>query len=203
MEIIAQHLGKRYSFSHWVIKDFSHQFVIGKRYGISGPNGSGKSTLINLLTGINMPSKGEVKFRNQDNFIELIDWYKYYSFAAPYASLFDYLTTGEIVEFHLQFKMFIRKLSLNDFITIARFSDQKDKMIKQFSSGMKQRLKLALAILSDTPFLFLDEPLTNLDDQTKEWYFNLLDEYSEKRCVIIASNDTDDFKRVDELIKLG
>ncbi|MBK9107727.1 MAG: hypothetical protein IPM92_04930 [Saprospiraceae bacterium] len=67
---------------------------------------------------------------------------------------------------------------------------------------MKQRLRLALAILTDSKVLFLDEPLTNLDEQAIEWYQNLLANFTKDRLVIIASNDREDFVNVNEVLDL-
>ena len=85
---------------------------------------------------------------------------------------------------------------------ICFLEPHKEKFIKNFSSGMKQRLKLALALLTHSNVVFLDEPLSNLDDFTKNWYFNLLEEYKSGKIIVIASNDEADFRSVDIKINL-
>ena len=83
-------------------------------------------------------------------------------------------------------------ISQYDLIKIAYLEGAKDKQIKNFSSGMKQRLKLALAWLSDVSIVLLDEPCSNLDAKGIEWYKKLANEYSKNRLVIVCSNNIED-----------
>ncbi|MEO6189109.1 MAG: ATP-binding cassette domain-containing protein [Saprospiraceae bacterium] len=202
MEIITQHLSKRFTSSKWILRDINLHFISGNRYGISGPNGSGKSTLLSLLAGLSMPSKGEVYHKKEGHNISPIHWQKHLSIAAPYSDLFDYLSLNEIVEFNCSVKKLRSSITHNEFLRITKFHEQQDQLIKNFSSGMKQRLKLGLAILTESNIIFLDEPRTNLDATAQDWYIHCLDEYTKDAMVIIASNDMDDFGQMDQMIEL-
>ena len=187
MEIFAEHLYKRYSNNYWVIKDLNLNLTAGKVYGLSGANGSGKTTLMHLMAGLIIPTKGKIIYQLNGVAIEDHLWFRHFSFAAPYADLYDYLSVNEFLELYLCHK---------------EFTGNKEKFIKNFSSGMKQRLKLALALLTRSQIVFLDEPLSNLDDFTKNWYFSLLEEHKSDRIIVIASNDEADFNAVEKKIEL-
>ena len=98
----------------------------------------------------------------------------------------------EFVSFYIKFKPLQKGISKNDLIKIAYLEEAKDKQIKNFSSGMKQRLKLSLAWLSEVPVVLLDEPCSNLDTNGIEWYKNLAKEYSKNKLIIVCSNDIED-----------
>ena len=84
-------------------------------------------------------------------------------------------------------------LSLRELPKLWHLAQAADRPIKQYSSGMKQRVKLGLAICSESPILLLDEPLTNLDDDGKEWYYNMITKYGKNRMVAVASNRSDEY----------
>lgn len=191
MTIDLKNIGKRYRLE-WIFRGISGTFQSGERWAILGPNGSGKSTLLKVLSGHLTPSKGEISFVNQGIAIKEEAVYKQISYAAPYIELIEEFTLEEALRFHAKLK------PLRPGFTPARIYDllalpkSRQKEIRFFSSGMKQRVKLALALCSDTSILLLDEPATNLDVQGVEWYKQLISEYAGDRLVIIASNDPHD-----------
>lgn len=201
-ELITHGLFKRYDSGRWILRDLNLHLISGKRYGIAGGNGSGKSTLISLMAGLSMPTKGEVSHRFAGNLIEPMLWHRHMSMAAPYADLFDYLSVFEILEYSAKFKPWAEGLSTGDVIRICKFEGRESLLVKQLSSGMKQRLRLGLAILTQSSLLLLDEPLTNLDQENQNWFEELIARHSQERCVVIASNDLEDFARADEMINL-
>lgn len=191
MKIELQNIGKRYRLE-WIFRGISETFQSGERWAILGPNGSGKSTLLKVLSGHLTPSKGEIHFENQGIRAKEDLVYKQVSYAAPYIELIEEFTLEESIQFHAKLKPLLpgfTPASLYDLLALPR---TRQKEIRFFSSGMKQRLKLALAVCSNTPILLLDEPATNLDVQGVEWYKNLISEYAADRLVIIASNDPHD-----------
>lgn len=201
MEILIDSVYKKFTH-HWVIKNISAHFTSGKMYGISGPNGSGKTTFMQILAGLIPPSKGKIQHIQNLTCIPEIDWYKNLSYAAPYAEVFNYLRLHELVAYHSKMKPFYPSITVSDFIDICYLDRYQQQFIHTFSSGMKQRLKLALAILTQSEILFLDEPVSNLDDKAKEWYFDLIAKYKQNRIIVIASNEETDFTFIDEKITL-
>lgn len=202
MQIIAEKLSKKYS-SGWIFKNFNKVFETNKAYGFAGPNGSGKSTMLQVLSGMIPPSQGKLMFAMDGKAIHEDQWYREVSFAAPYAELYDYMKLHELLRHHLQFKTLYEDISLNDLVEWVQVKDHSSKYIKSYSSGMKQRLKLALAICTKSNLLVLDEPQTNLDEWNAAWYIDLLQRYRHNRIVMIASNLPSDFLEVDEIITLS
>ncbi len=202
MKIIADNISKRFTLHQWIFRELSFEFNINHRYGIQGPNGSGKSTLLSILSGINLPSNGKLNYYKDEKVIDGLLWHQHLTIATPYSDLIDYLTLEELLDFYLNFKKFQSSIDKNHFLEIVFLTQHKHKLVKHFSSGMKQRLKLALAILTESDVLLLDEPCTNLDISTTEWYYNLLKQYTNNKLVIVASNDTRDFEGCNSIVNL-
>src|SRR5690606_28190701 len=91
------------------------------------------------------------------------------------------------------FKKLLPELGIDQVIELLGLERSADKEIRYFSSGMKQRTKLALACCSDTSMLFLDEPTSNLDSQGVEWYHQLIQKFSKDRLIIVASNQAHEY----------
>lgn len=204
MKIELKNVGQRFRYE-WIFRKIAHTFQPEKSYAILGPNGSGKSTLMKILSGHLSPSEGNIEFQNTKK-IDGDDVHKHISFAAPYIDIIEEMTLFEIIDFHIKFKPLSNSLKINDLIEILGFQKSIDKEIRFFSSGMKQRLKLVLAICSDTPILLLDEPTTNLDAQGVAWYRQLMQSQSPNtegsRLVIIASNIEHDYDFCDETFNI-
>ncbi|MFK7947091.1 MAG: ATP-binding cassette domain-containing protein [Saprospiraceae bacterium] len=185
-------LGKRYKFE-WIFRGIDFEFKANTGYAVLGPNGSGKSTLLKVLSGYSTPSKGKIEFFENNQPLDKDKTYLQLSYAAPYIELIEEYTLTEMLDFHQRFKRFQNNLDTSSVIDLLNFSKSKHKEIKFFSSGMKQRLKLVLAICSDTNFLLLDEPTTNLDAEGVAWYQSLIEQFTKNRLVIVASNVEHDY----------
>lgn len=192
-QIALQQVGKRFRFD-WIFKNLSHQFTLGNNCAILGANGSGKSTLMKVLAGHSTPTKGKIIFTKNNAVIAPDEVYKNVSYAAPYIDLIEEFSLKESLQFHQRFQPLQAGLTTTDLIDILQFSKSKNKEVRFFSSGMKQRLKLVLACCSDTPLLLLDEPTTNLDEQGMNWYLELIEKFAQHRLVIVASNVPIDYQ---------
>jgi ABC-type multidrug transport system ATPase subunit len=171
-------------------------------YGVSGMNGSGKTTLLQMLAGLIPPSKGQIQYWATEQLIPEENWYQYVSYAAPYADVYEYMNLSELFYHYKSLKVFEKEFCFTDFVELVYLQSHEHKLIKTYSSGMKQRLKLGLSILSRSGVLFLDEPQSNLDQRAKEWFCELLKLYRNKKIIIIASNETQDFEIADKIISL-
>ena len=187
MNITLSNIGKRYNYD-WIFRKLDHTFSGENNYVILGSNGSGKSTLLQVIAGNLTASEGSIEYRNASQVIEFEKLYTHISYAAPYLDLFEEFTLAESIDFHSKFKPFFPGLDTKEIIRITGLEKSKDKQLKNYSSGMKQRVRLALAILSDTPLLLLDEPASNLDRNGIDWYQRLVSDHSADRLVIVASN---------------
>lgn len=187
MTISLNNIGKRYNFE-WIFRKLNYDFSSENNYVILGANGSGKSTLLQVIAGNLTHSEGNCKFQISDSIVETENVFKHLSYCAPYLDLFEEFTLTESIEFQEKFKPFQAGLDLKKIIELTELEKSKDKQLKYYSSGMKQRVRLALAILADTPLLLLDEPTSNLDKKAIEWYQKLVTDYSKNRLIIVASN---------------
>lgn len=192
MTIHVENLSKRYN-REWIFKDVSFQFAASKPYAIVGPNGSGKSTLLQILWGQLLPSSGTLTYSVNNQVIPQEHVFQHISIATPYMELIEEFTTQEMINFHFQFKRSRNNLNAGELLEIFELSHARNKLISNFSSGMRQRLKLGLAFYSDTSAVFLDEPTTNLDKKSVDWYLIQRDKLPQDVLVVIASNQEQEY----------
>lgn len=200
MKISVSNLGKRFN-REWIFKGLTQEFKPKNIYAVIGPNGSGKSTLMRTLWGQEPPSEGSIDYSINGQAIATEDVFSQISLAAPYMDLIEEFTLTEHVEFHFRFKKATDSLSVKDIVSKMDLESASNKPIRQFSSGMKQRLKLGLAFYSDSSVLFLDEPTTHLDQKATEWYLSNLSEIKAKKLIFIATNQSSDYP--DESIEIN
>jgi ABC-type multidrug transport system ATPase subunit len=187
MKIILSDAGKRFN-REWIFRHFNYQFFSSHAYAITGPNGSGKSTLLQFIAGALMPSEGRISYYNSDGKIET-ECFRFLSMAAPYLETIEEMTANEFFRFHSQFKPLNNRFTVSQILERVGLKEAADKQIRYYSSGMKQRLKLAQAFFSDTPILLLDEPTTNLDAPGIAMYQELIQDFAPGKMLIISSND--------------
>ncbi|HYV91383.1 MAG TPA: ABC transporter ATP-binding protein [Chitinophagales bacterium] len=199
MKITIDNAGKRFNFE-WILQHVSITFQSGKSYAILGPNGSGKSTMLQMIAGVITPSSGLIMYSNDSTKIEEEEIFRHLSFTAPYVELIEEFTAAEMISFQKEFKPLLPGVSEPDVLKIAQLENDTSKQIRNFSSGMKQRLKISLALMADVPVILLDEPTTNLDQQGFEWYLNLIKRFSNNRLLIICSNLEREYGFCDERI---
>lgn len=186
MQIVVKDLSKRFNAT-WIFKDLNYTFETNKSYAIIGHNGSGKSTLIQILFNYNTFSGGEIAYSINN---EIIDEHQqqYMAFAAPYLDLPEDLTLEELVKFYFSIRVKRKELVVDDLIQSARLAPHKNKQIKNYSSGMKQRVKLILAFATEAAVLLLDEPCSNFDEEGIKWYKQCIELLKGKSTIIVASN---------------
>lgn len=178
--------------NNWIFKNISAEFEAGKKYAIVGANGSGKSTLLKILAGIITPNQGTIQFAFEEV-------YKHVSFSAPYMDLPEELSLNELFEFHEN----IRKLSISRKAFMDEVQLEGDKEIRNYSSGMKQRLKLAFALYTESEVLLLDEPSATLDEHWAAWYLKAVQQIKDNRLVIISSNIPAEYSFCDTVLNIG
>ena len=186
MKIELRGVSKRFNYE-WIFRGLNFDFESGNSYAIIGQNGSGKSTLLKIISGQLSPSEGAILF-NAKKKITAENIYAEIAFTAPYIELVDDFNLTEYLRFHFSFKKVLNGHSQSDLLEISGLQKHRNKSLKTFSSGMKQRVKLITAILSDTTLLLLDEPTSNLDAAGVIWYQQLIADYKKDRIVIVGSN---------------
>jgi len=187
LHITTQELGKRFN-RDWIFRNLTFNFTSGNTYAIVGPNGSGKSTLLHVLWGQVPATSGTVRYAQTNTEISVEQVHQHISIATPYMDLIDEFTLLEQLQFHFKLKKSRDNMSIENMLDRMNLVHAKDKYLSNFSSGMRQRLKLALAFFTEADIIFLDEPGTNLDSQAFAWYLKELNSLPDTMLTFIASN---------------
>lgn len=190
MTLSLDNIGKRFQY-HWIFRNIELSITSGQTLAIKGSNGSGKSTLLRIISGFLSPSEGQIKFQRDNKIVN--EFYRHISYAAPYVDLINQFNLSELIHFHQKFKPFRKGITEELIFDLLAFPNIDHKILKDFSSGMQQRVKLVLAVLSESELCILDEPTTNLDEEGFHWYEKLIKEYRGDSAIVIASNESRDF----------
>ncbi len=200
--IVLTDAGKRFN-RDWIFRHVNISFYPGRSYAITGPNGSGKSTLLQAISGSLQLSEGKMQYGGEGGTeTEGEQCYRYLSMAAPYLDLIEEMSAREFLSFHSSFKQLMTMVAVEDILSEIGLENAMDKQIRYYSSGMKQRVKLAQAVFSDVPVLLLDEPCTNLDKAGYALYHRLIEKYCSDKLVIVSSNDINEMDFCNEKISI-
>lgn len=202
MKICLNNISKRYQ-QNWIFKDLSLEIQEGSTLAILGNNGSGKSSLLRIIASMQSATKGTITYTHQQEHIEPNAVYKMLSYAAVGMQLIEEFTLSELLTFHFSFKKSIHQLRVEEIIAILDMKNVQSKLLGDFSSGMKQRVKLAQAIFTDAPLLLLDEPCSNLDKHGIAQYQEWIAAYQNNRTIIVASNDVNEYSFCQQQIVLA
>ncbi|RZK61491.1 MAG: ATP-binding cassette domain-containing protein [Hymenobacter sp.] len=203
MRIEAQGLGRRYG-RQWIFKNLSHNFRPGTATAVLGPNGAGKSTLLSILAGQLLPTAGAVRYELAGRPLPVADVPRQLAYCAPYLELPEEFTLLELLAFHTRLKPLQKGVSAADLVDIMYLQKARHQPVREFSSGMKQRLKLALALYAAAPLLLLDEPTTNLDATGAAWYQEHVARVRQDaaRLVIVSSNVPAEYAFCDAQVRI-
>jgi ABC-type multidrug transport system ATPase subunit len=201
LTITVNNLSKRFN-REWIFNDLHYQFLPGHTYAITGPNGSGKSTLLQVIWGQVPQSSGDIRFKKGNADIAIEDCFRYLSIAAPYMDLIEEFTLAEMLNFHFKLKKIRHGHQIDDLLHIMYLEDAYEKQLINFSSGMKQRVKLALALYTEAEVFFLDEPGTNLDSRAFDWYTRELSLLPAKAMIFIASNEPTEYPQSSTILNI-
>ena len=217
MKIVLSDAGKRFN-RDWIFRHFTYSFEKGNAYAITGPNGSGKSTLLQVLSGSMHFNEGNMRYKVRSQPFDFAqdesevksekleipheEIYNHVSICAPYLEVVEEMTLKEFLDFHHGFKPFLTGITTDSIITTLGLEKAANKQIRYYSSGMKQRVKLAQCIFSDTQIVLLDEPCTNLDTDGIDLYHRLINEHCKDRLVVVSSNDEVEYRFCKEKIEI-
>jgi ABC-type multidrug transport system ATPase subunit len=202
MKISLTDAGKRFN-RDWIFRHFTYTFETAQAYAITGPNGSGKSTLLQAIGASLMLSEGNAQYSINNVQCSIENIYNHVSICAPYLEVIEEMTLTEFLDFHHGFKPFLPGITTSSIIADLGLEKAALKQIRYFSSGMKQRVKLAQCIYSDAAIVLLDEPCTNLDTTGIELYHRLVNDYCKNRLVVVSSNDEVEYRFCNKKISLN
>ena len=201
ISIEAKGISKRFNRAV-LFRNIDFSVSTGESIAITGPNGSGKSTLLEIIACIKKPTSGSIEYSRNNGAIDSSEIFDHIGFASPRTNPYGDLTGYE----NINFAMISRSSgNMDPDQLLKRFTiyKQRNKIVRLYSSGMKQRLKLLIAILNDPPIILLDEPGTNLDKSGREIIFSYLESVRREKVIIIATNDEGEAEFCDKRIRLG
>lgn len=199
VSITSEKAEKKFS-NALLFRNISFSLVTGDSFYITGPNGSGKSTFLQILAGIQRPTSGNIIYHSGSTVVEREDYRNYYGFTGPQVNPYDMLTAIE----NLQFTQTetVDKNLIDSYLEKFGLYRHRNKAVKYYSSGMKQRLRLIHAVINDSPILMFDEPCSNLDSAGRDIFYKTLEEIKFNKLIIIATNESDDINLCSKGINL-
>jgi heme exporter protein A len=202
-QLTATELSHRFG-ARRVFADIGFDVTTGRSIVVTGPNGSGKSTLLMVLLGFLEPSRGQVSYWADGSRLSADEFRRRCLLVAPYQSLYDQLTAEE----NLKFFSSLRDLSptgkeLSEVLARVGLEGRGDDRVDEYSSGMKQRLKLALVLALRPVFVFLDEPSTNLDESGKLVMRQVINDVRAQSVLVVATNEADEVALAEQEVSLA
>jgi heme exporter protein A len=177
-----------------VLRDISFSLQTGDSLAVIGRNGSGKSTLLHILAGLTAPTRGKITFSCNDEKIDRREAKKRLSYVGPELTLYDSLTAIENLEFFATMRgISLDQALIQKILDMVGLEGRGDDYYRGYSSGMKQRLKYATALLNDPDYLLLDEPTSNLDEEGKKIVSQVITRQKENGILIIATNEKEEY----------
>jgi heme exporter protein A len=203
VSITADGIEKRYN-RRKIFSNINFNLRENDSLAITGRNGSGKSTLLKIISGALSPTEGEISLTIENKNVAASDRFTLVGFVAPYLQLYDEFTALE----NLRLLRRIRGIRTSDETMLAllrrvNLFDRRNDFVRTYSSGMKQRLKYAFALLHEPPVLLLDEPASNLDDEGIATVRQIIEEQKKKGILIIATNEQHDAELCQQTIDLN
>jgi len=187
-----------------IFHDISFEVSSPASLAITGKNGAGKSTLSKILAGVLTPTKGSVEYGIDGKTIFSGEFRHVIGFVSPYLNLYDEFTALENLHFLSRIRSnTIDRQRIQELLMLVDLWHRRDDHVGTFSSGMKQRLKYAFALLHRPNVLLLDEPTSNLDDDGVEIVKQIVQEQKKQDLLIIATNDAAEANWCDREIKVG
>lgn len=193
-ELILTDIEKKF-VTKTIFKKVNLNLKNGSSLALTGRNGSGKSTLIKIIAGLLAATKGKCTLNINGNKTDKGHLYRYTGFVAPYLNLYDELSAYENLEFFTVMKSNGKKADkeyISSLLERVNLYNRRYDFVKDFSSGMKQRLKLAFSIINSPPLLLMDEPRTNLDTYGIDIAYGIIEEQIKQGILILATNEIED-----------
>jgi heme exporter protein A len=203
MESIRNQMNRIFITATDIAKDFDRRTIFSdisfslsspSSLAITGKNGSGKSTLSKILAGLIDPTNGSITYAVNEKQIGIKELKHSIGFVSPYLNLYDEFTAEENLQFLSRIRAATQqnKDRMKELLGFVNLWKRKDDVVGTFSSGMKQRLKYAFALLHNPIILILDEPTSSLDEDGVEFVQHIIKRQKEEGLLIVATNDKEE-----------
>jgi len=201
--LCAQALTQRFG-PNKIFESLTFEVPKGQGLVVTGPNGSGKTTLLRILSGLLRPTQGEVRLNIDGKAISPEERLRHIGFITPELALYEELTALENLEFFARVRRLKRTRA--DHLALLERVGLKERgrdLVGAFSSGMKQRLKLAFAIQHEPMLLLLDEPGSSLDEDGRAIVKEVISKQKARGALVVATNDERELAYGEEKLALA
>lgn len=200
----VENLSKSFN-RRWIFRDISFRLTQGESLAITGRNGAGKSTLVKILCGLLSPTSGTVEYGIDGSSVSLELAKHSLGFVSPYLQLYDEFSGMENLDLLTRIRARKDNLAADPESVLKRFNlwSQRNDPVRNYSSGMKQRLKYAFALLHQPSILILDEPTSSLDEEGSSVVLDVVKEQIRHGILIIATNEPAEAKWCPAHVHLG
>jgi len=188
-----------------IFRDVSATLWTGESLIIAGRNGSGKSTLVKIICGLLTPSKGSISYSFDEKVIDQENVRNHIGLVSPYLQLYDEFTGKENLELLSQIRSDRRidDRRVDEVLKEVGLWERRNDFLRTYSSGMRQRLKYAFAIIHKPDILILDEPTSNLDADGIAMVKRQVEGQKRGGILIVATNDAEESTWGEKRIDLG
>ena len=202
-EIKATNLSKKFN-ERLIFKDIQFELQSGQSLAITGHNGSGKTTLVRIISGLLSPNDGKIEFFSDNHEIAIQEIYSFIGLVGPYLQLYHNLTAMENLIFFSKIRgLGANKSRIFDLTKLLGLKGRELDAVKNYSSGMLQRLKYVFALLHSPKILLVDEPTSNLDEEGMEVVYSILNDQMKNNILIVATNNPEESKFGQKQIHVG
>lgn len=179
------------------VNDISFTVQQGICLGLLGPNGAGKTTTIEMIEGLTLPSSGEIFYKDK---LRQADFSQQVGIQFQQTALMDYLTVAETLTLFASF--YQQPLSVDELATLCQLQEFLHQDATKLSGGQRQRLLLAMALINNPDLIFLDEPTTGLDPQSRRHFWHLIEDIKRQgKTIILTTHYMDEAERLcDDLL---
>lgn len=201
-KVILSNVSKKYD-DKLLFNNLSLEITNNEIIAITGKNGSGKSTLLKIIAGIVDSTNGKISYINDNNEIKLNIFKSKLGFVAPYLFLYNEYTAMENLEIisKIRNNYFDKKLA-EEYLNMFGLKKRRNDYLRNYSSGMQQRIKIVLSIIHKPAFLLLDEPTNTLDLDGKNILWSIIDSIKENSLIILASNEESEIIHSTNIVNL-
>ena len=177
-----------------IFRDISFSLSSPSSLAITGKNGAGKSTLSKILAGLVSSTRGSIAYTLNDKQVGIEEFKHDIGFVSPYLNLYDEFTALENLQLLSRIRATTQQneVRMKELLNLVNLWKRRDDLVGTFSSGMKQRLKYAFALLHNPIVLILDEPTSNLDEEGIEFVQRIVKQQKEEGVLIVATNDKEE-----------
>lgn len=201
--LVVDKVSKKYG-RRVLFRRISFDISGGQTLAVTGANGSGKSTLLRILAGVLRPTKGTVHLHLNGAEIAQEERPIQTGLVAPYLNVYDGFTARENLEFIARARRLPNQQNqIDEVLELVTLVARADEYVSTYSSGMKQRIKYAAALLTQPPLLLLDEPSANLDEAGLAMVSRVMErQRNAGRLLIIATNVADEASACDQIVRI-